>query len=353
MSLAASRLASKLAGVGAASRDVEDARVELVRDPSFRALIDRLWPAASAADVVRDLLASRPTLARAASGVLRDEEVNVLLRTRASRRRGHDVAWTRGDVALVDEAQWRIAGVARTYTHVIVDEVQDLSPMEVRMVGRRAATGAMTLLGDLAQSIAEWSYPDWTALLSHLPVRRTAAATPTPSASAQIETLTVGYRVPRQMIELASRLLPDIAPDLAPPVAIRDGDEDPKFVKVPDGRLVAETVREMREAGGRDGSVGVIVPESLRHALEGGARAGRIEFDGADWGRGRKITVMSAREAKGLEFDHVLLVEPSALLAEGRRGRRELYVALTRATQTLTVVFTGELPVELGFEAAA
>jgi superfamily I DNA/RNA helicase len=111
--------------------------------------------------------------------------------------------------------------------------------------------------------------------------------------------------------------------------------------------LIHEAVREMRDAARRDGSVGVIVPESLRHEVEGGARAGPIEIDGADWGRGRKLTVMSAREAKGLEFDHVLLIEPSALLSEGLRGRRELYVALTRATKTLAVIFTGAIPAEL------
>jgi DNA helicase IV len=335
-------LAGRAAGIGATSRDTEEVRTEIVRDRGFRSLIDRLWPSASAADVVRDLLASRAALARAAEGVLTDHEIATLVR-RATRR-GADERWTRGDVALVDEAQWRIAGVPRTYTHVIVDEVQDLSPMELRMVGRRAVTGAMTLLGDLAQSIAEWSYSTWDELLSHLPERRGVAAA---DVGARIETLTVGYRVPSQMIEMAARLLPQIAPDLAPPIAIRTGDEDPRFVQVPDGRLIHEAVREMRDAARRDGSVGVIVPESLRHEVEGGARAGRIEFDGADWGRGRKLTVMSAREAKGLEFDHVLLIEPSALLSEGLRGRRELYVALTRATKTLAVIFTGAIPAEL------
>jgi DNA helicase IV len=348
VSSVASALAGHGAGIGATSRDIEEIRTDLVRDPGFRALVDRGWPSASAADVVRDLLASRRALVRAAEGVLTDGEIGALVR-RATRR-GADERWTRGDVALVDEAQWRIAGVPRTYTHVIVDEVQDLSPMEVRMVGRRAATGAMTLLGDLAQSIAEWSYSNWDELLSHLPARRGAA---TVGHGAVVQTLTVGYRVPSQMIELAARLLPQIAPDLEPPVAIRSGDEDPRFVKVPDGRLIHEAVREMRDAARRDGSVGVIVPESLRHDLEGGARAGRIEFDGADWGRGRKLTIMSAREAKGLEFDHVLLIEPSVLLAEGVRGRRELYVALTRATRTLAVVFTGELPAELNRPLAA
>jgi superfamily I DNA/RNA helicase len=114
------------------------------------------------------------------------------------------------------------------------------------------------------------------------------------------------------------------------------------------GQLIPDVVREMRVAVPQGGSVGVIVPESLRHAVEGAARAGRVEFDGADWGRGRALTVMSAREAKGLEFDHVILVEPSELLTEGVRGYRELYVALTRATKTLRIVAERGLPEELG-----
>jgi DNA helicase IV len=214
--------------------------------------------------------------------------------------------------------------------------------MEVRMVGRRASSGAMTLLGDLAQSISEWSYANWAQLLQHLPTEATWT----------VEELSIGYRVPRQMIELASRLLPLIAPGLSAPVAIRDG-EAPALVRSDPGQLVHDVVREMRAAVPRGGSVGVIVPESLRHAVEGAARAGRVEFDGADWGRGRALTVMSAREAKGLEFDHVILVEPSELLAEGVRGYRELYVALTRATKTLRIVAERGLPEQLrGVEAA-
>ena len=316
--------------------------MEVVRHPSFRSLVERLWPPVTAADLVRGVLGSRPQLSRAADGLLSPHEVGLLLRP--ATRRGTDERWTRGDVALVDEAQWLVAGVPRTYSHVIVDEVQDLSPMELRMIGRRASTGAMTLLGDLAQSIAGWSYGRCDDLLGHLPA---AAAN-----RGRVETLTVGYRVPSQLIRMAVRLLPDIAPDLEPPVAIREG-EEPRFVRAPSGRLIPEVVAAMRDAASRDGSVGVIVPEPLRHAVEGGARAGRIEFDGADWGRGRKITVMSAREAKGLEFDHVLLVEPADLAAEGLRGRRELYVALTRATKTLTVVHARDLPRELTEEAAA
>jgi DNA helicase IV len=298
--------------------------------------MDRMWPSLSATEIVRDLLGVRAQLSRAGVGILSASEIDLLVRRGAGRLA--EERWTRGDVALVDEAQWRIGGVPRTYSHVIVDEVQDLSPMEIRMIGRRASTGAMTLLGDLAQAIGEWSYPDWNALVAHLPE----------AAGHTVETLSIGYRVPRQLIELAAALLPRIAPGLTMPVSIRDGDA-PTLVRTDASRLVADVVREMRARSKVDGAVGVIVPEGLRHAIEAGARAGRVEFDGADWGRGRKLTIMSAREAKGLEFDHVILVEPAALPAEGARGYRELYVALTRATKTLTVVAAEDLPADIRF----
>jgi DNA helicase IV len=334
------RAATRRGGLAGASQDSEAVRGELASEPSFRSLMDRMWPSLSATEVIRDLLAVRAQLSRAGEGVLTTAEIDRLVRRGGERV--SEQRWTGGDVALVDEAQSLIAGVPRTYTHVIVDEVQDLSPMEVRMVGRRSGTGAMTLLGDLAQSISEWSYGSWGELLTNLPGE--------PRWS--VEELSIGYRVPRQMIELAARLLPRIAPGLVAPVSIRDGDE-PSVVRSQPGQLVHDVVREMRTSMPLGGSVGVIVPESLRHAVEGAARAGRVEFDGADWGRGRALTIMSAREAKGLEFDHVILVEPSALLSEGPRGYRELYVALTRATKTLRIVAEQALPEELRTIAAA
>ena len=334
------RAATRRAGGPATASETEAVRAELAHEPSFRSLMDRMWPSVSATELVRDLLSVRAQLTRAGEGLLSAAEIDLLVRRGTGRVA--EEPWTRGDVALVDEAQWRIGGVPRTYSHVIVDEVQDLSPMEMRMIGRRASTGAMTLLGDLAQAIGEWSYPDWDALLAHLP-------SPAPFT---VETLSIGYRVPRQMIDLASALLPRIAPGLSAPVWIRDG-ETPTVVRTAAPRLAHAVVREMRVRSKVGGSVGVIVPEGLRHPLEAAARAGRVEFDGADWGRGRTLTIMSAREAKGLEFDHVILVEPAELLTEGDRGFRELYVALTRATKTLLIVAAQELPEGLRALAAA
>jgi DNA helicase IV len=149
--------------------------------------------------------------------------------------------------------------------------------------------------------------------------------------------------VPRQILELAGRLLPLIAPDLRAPEAIREGPA-PEFVRVAQDALVRGLLREMEQAMSRRGTLGVIVPDRMLDDLLVRARANGMEVDAADWGRGRKITILTPRHAKGLEFDHVVVAEPGEIVAGGVDGFRQLYVALTRSTQTLKVVHAGDLP---------
>jgi DNA helicase IV len=312
----------------------QEALQALYRDRGFQRLVDRIWPVPSAADVVRDLLGSRVRLDRAAEGILEPAERRLLERQPAAK--ASDERWTRGDVPLLDEAQVLLAGVPRTYGHVVVDEAQDLSPMQLRMIARRAPTGSMTLLGDIGQATGVWAHASWEAVLEHLPN----------GAAGRIETLNIGYRVPRPILELASLLLPMVAPDLEPPVAIREG-EEPVFVTSTPGALLRVAVAEMERSKVLHGTVGVIAPERLTDALQNAAIGNRVEFDAGGWGRGRKITVLSAREAKGLEFDHVILLEPAAFTDAGREGYRQLYVGMTRATKTLRIVHSRELPREL------
>jgi DNA helicase IV len=191
----------------------------------------------------------------------------------------------------------------------------------------------MTVLGDVAQATGLWPHTSWDEVLAELPR----------GGEARVASLTVGYRVPKGILDLASRLLPLIAPDLSPAIAIREG-EDPSFVRVPEGRMVRALLEEMEDARSRRGTLGVIVPDALVDELLVQTRANRIEVDAADWGRGRKITVLTPRQAKGLEFDHVVVAEPGEVVASGRDGYRQLYVALTRATQTMKVMFSGSLP---------
>jgi DNA helicase IV len=237
---------------------------------------------------------------------------------RLTRRRG----WSESDLALLDEAAALLNGPPRAYGHVIVDEAQDLTPMQLRALARRARGGQMTLLGDIAQAAGPVGYRSWEQLLAHLDV------------PVQIEELRYAYRVPSEIMELALPLLPEIAPDVAAPVAYRLGGELPRRVAAADA--LADAVREAVAEAEREGSVALIVPESLRE--EAVARLGE--------GHVYDLVVLTARAAKGLEFDRVVIAEPAAIVAEagGVDGLRALYVALTRATKTLVLVHAEPLP---------
>jgi DNA helicase IV len=237
---------------------------------------------------------------------------------RLTRRR----AWSEADLALLDEAAALLNGPPRAYGHVIVDEAQDLTPMQLRALARRARGGHMTLLGDIAQAAGPVGYRSWDELLAHLDV------------PVQIEELRYAYRVPSEIMELALPLLPEIAPDVAAPIAYRAGGEPPRRVAAED--VLADAVREAVAEAEREGSVALIVPEALREQAVARLGEGHV-YD---------LAVLTARAAKGLEFDRVVIAEPAAIVAEagGVDGLRALYVALTRATKTLVLVHAEPLP---------
>jgi DNA helicase IV len=214
---------------------------------------------------------------------------------------------------------------------VIVDEAQDLTPMQLRMIARRAS-GAFTLLGDIAQATGPVAYDRWKELLPHLPG----------GERARVEELRHAYRVPREIMALALPLLERIAPDVEPPVAYRVGAEEPRVVRhdPPMEGAFAEAAR----LAGEEGLLAVIAPGSLRGAGDGAMAL----FDET------RIAVLTPREAKGMEFDHVIVAEPALIVEEGEeQGLRELYVALTRPTTTLVVVHQRPLPPQLAFPATS
>ena len=184
--------------------------------------------------------------------------------------------------------------------HIVVDEAQDLSPMMLRAIGRRSATGSLTVLGDLAQATTPWATRSWADALGHLG-----------KPGAHVEELTRGFRVPGEVIEYAARLLPHIAPDLAPPTSVRRSRGELRVLDT--GTLLATVT----EALAREGSVGLIVPDRLVDATIAQVAAiphavlGRdvpdepleTEFD-------TRLDIVPASLAKGLEFDHVVLLEP-------------------------------------------
>ncbi|HEX6763205.1 MAG TPA: UvrD-helicase domain-containing protein [Gaiellaceae bacterium] len=274
------------------------------------------WPLVAPDRLVRSLFTSRPALAAAAEGILTPAEQKLLARRGAG--------WSDADVPLLDEARSLLDAPPHRYGHVIVDEAQDLSPMQLRMVARRAPEGELTILGDVAQGTGAVPYSTWGQVLDHLPHGDEAA----------VEELRHAYRVPREIMDVALPLLDTIAPDVTPPVAYRTGASAPRVQRVEEHELLAAAYREAATLAAEDGLLAVIAPDELARS---------IESDGIWDG----VPVITPRRAKGLEFDHVVVVEP-ALIAESEHGLRALYVALTRPTRTLVVVHSRPLPAELG-----
>lgn len=304
-------------------------------DRDFKAALDARWPSVSAVRLVTDLLTKPAVLAAAADGILTVDE------QAAIRRRGR--GWTPADGPLVDEAKDLIAGQSRTYGHAIVDEAQDLSPMQLRMLGRRVPSGHMTLLGDLAQAVGVWGHRDWRDVAGWLP----------DGAGFRVAELRYGYRSPGRVLELASRLLAEAAPQVKATEAVRPGRSEPRLVATNGAGPVGAVAAEVQQLRGEWPTVAVIAPSGL---VEGVLVRLRADLDPAAVGHadvdglGRPVTVVAAEGAKGLEFDAVVVVEPAAIVAERDdygAGLRLLYVALTRPTQHLTVVHSGPLPAAL------
>ncbi|MGH9263540.1 MAG: HelD family protein [Acidimicrobiales bacterium] len=360
-----------------------------------REALERMWPVLTAEDLVHDLFGS-PALIRSAAGkVLDDDEQRILHRPRSARV--GEVPWTEADLALLDEAsvwlgprphrapargrrrrtgeeearRWdRRRALAdlpevdehmrrdvarhldehdaeaeedvldprsRTFGHILADEAQDLSPMQLRMLARRCPAGSMTLVGDLGQASGPWAPVTWDEVLAHLPVRR-------PPTRAE---LSVNYRTPTEVMDLAARVLEAATPHLSPPASVRRAGIDPLVTAARHGALagaVAAVASVEHQAVG-DGKVAVISPRSMLDRL-------RRVLPGVPEGAGVldvPIALLAVDQAKGLEFDSVVLVEPSRIIAEGQSatGRRALYVAMTRTTRRLHIVHADPLPPEL------
>ncbi|MBD0743050.1 UvrD-helicase domain-containing protein [Streptomyces sp. CBMA152] len=210
----------------------------------------------------------------------------------------------------------RLAQERTEYAHVIVDEAQDLTPMQWRMVGRRGRTATWTVVGDPAQS--SWSDPDEAA------AARDEALGSRPRRRFE---LTVNYRNPAEIAELAARVLALAMPGMKSPAAVRSTGVEPRFAVVRDD--LAQSVRDeaARLLDQVDGTVGVVV-------------AMRRREQAARWlaGLGERVVALGSLEAKGLEYDATVVVSPAEIADESPAGLRVLYVALTRATQQFTVL---------------
>jgi hypothetical protein len=357
-----------------------------------------MWPRLAPHELVHDLLGAKPLLAAAGRGILGADELSSLHRPRS--RSLEEVPWTAADAALVDEARTLLgprngrrtrsrgdvadrararaeAGFwpsgldasplpsepapaadteeIRSYGHIVVDEVQDLSPMQLRMVARRSLSGSMTVVGDIAQATGPWAPDDWGAVGRRL----------SPQREARFVELTVSYRTPAEVAEVAAPVLAVAAPGVAPPLPVRRSGSVPSFVTVPPASLL-ERIGDVAEDEARrvaPGRTAVLVPDGLFAEVLAalGARGLHVvdPRDAAGEGLAAPLVILPSGQANGLEFDAVVVVEPGLIASGGleapdeapppvtTRGLRTLYVALTRPTRRLVVVHSRPLPAVL------
>ena len=321
----------------AAGESCDDRTHDAVRRTRVvRAAVDAIWPKVDPVRLVFGLLSDPAALAAAAAGIL-DEAEQRAITWRTPPRGPRSARWSPSDVVLIDEAGDLIERTP-SLSHVVVDEAQDLSPMECRAIGRRCSTGAATVLGDLAQGTTPWATATWADLLGHLG-----------KPGAELRVLRTGYRVPRQILDYASRLLLQIAPELSAASSLREDPGALDIIGVDAGRLAARLASVCADAVAQAGSVAVIAVDQqvaeLSRSLAGQAVPHGV-LDGADPAgqTGPRLTLVPVTLAKGLEFDHVIVVEPAAIARAEARGLQRLYVALTRAVSRLTILHAEPLP---------
>ncbi|NMI59179.1 AAA family ATPase [Streptomyces sp. RLB3-17] len=320
------------------SGEAPDDRVQdaVARNTAVKAAVKAIWPPVDPAKLVLRLLTDADFLAVHADGILDEDEQKEILWSKPVRS-VKSAKWSPADAVLIDEATDL---VQRTHSlgHVVLDEAQDLSPMQYRAVGRRCTTGSATVLGDLAQGTTPWATRSWDEALAHLG-----------KGEAVIEELTAGFRVPTDVIAYASRLLPHIAPGLTPVASVR---ENPGFFEVRPTTVDEQVVDACEELLRNEGSVGLIAADARIPALTEVLAAAGLTYlgPGEETTAQTRLTLVPASLAKGLEYDYVVLDEPQAVVdgePDERTGLRRLYVALTRAVSGLTVTHAAPLPQQL------
>ncbi|MFP8886432.1 MULTISPECIES: HelD family protein [Streptomyces] len=299
------------------------------RSKPVAALLEAAWPVARPEEVVAALLSDPAVMEEAADGVFDAAEQRALLWAKPPRSE-RSASWSVEDMLLLDE----VAGLIERpegFGHVVVDEAQDLSPMQCRAIARRSAFGSITVLGDLAQATAPWSARSWQDQLTHLGKEQ-----------ATVVPLTTGFRVPAAVMELANRLVGALGVDVPSARSLRH-DGELKVSEVDD--VAAATVASVRAALDREGSVAVIAADDAVAAISAALRKAGIETATAEEvGTAARVTVLPATVVKGLEYDHVVVVEPAAIVESEPRGLHRLYVVVTRAVSRLDVLHARPLP---------
>jgi DNA helicase IV len=376
--------------------DTEDIRAELRQDSRVRAAIARLWPVLTPQQLLDDLFDSPRRLAAAAPRLTREEravlsrdpdggwtpadvplldEAAELLgeddraaRRRAKRERQREIAYAQGVLDIVsrdleDDPEIlmaydlinadRLAGrheelsylttaeraaADRTWAfgHIVVDEAQELSEMAWRMLMRRCPSRSMTIAGDIAQATSLSSTSSWERVLA-----------PALGTRWRLDRLTINYRTPAEIMAVAADVLADLDDKLETPTSVRETGTVPWHRQVAPGELAAAVAAAVsaETAAVAGGNVAVLAPAALVDELNEAVGSGPLDGSDADGpDLDDMVVVLTVSQAKGLEFDSVLIVDPAQILADSPHGLSELYVALTRATQRLGVLHSGPLP---------
>jgi DNA helicase IV len=302
----------------------------------YRSYVNKIWPRLDATSVLRKLYRNSRSLALAADGILTPAEQKLLARKQSTKSSSE--TWTDSDVPLLDELSFILSGKPKdSYTHIVVDEAQDLSALQLRMLARRSRNGSMTVLGDLAQATSATAQRSWEEAARSLGV----------DGNYEIGYLNIGYRLPSAILDFANRLLPAVAPTVKPSESVRQAGEAPDMVWVPASARVTHVVETVRENLSAWSSIALVAPPSLMDQVAEPLDEGEIKFNDSRLSLEltEQVTLTTASRAKGLEFDLVVVLEPVVIGEE--EGLSALYVALTRAVQRVVIVHSEALPSSL------
>lgn len=321
---------------------------DLAESDSFEEVLDYIWPVLTPQRFLHELYSDGALLESAARGVLSDEEGKALRRPAGIPLESAE--WTAGDIPLMDEALTLLGVVDAdripeddltgedgipVYGHIVVDEVQDLSPMQLRMLRRRSISGSMTIVGDIAQATGPTAPDSWDDVLEHLPTLRGSSVTE----------LSINYRTPTEIMTRAGRVLSVTAPQLDLPRSIRSSGHEPEFIRVAQTELLSQIGVHALRLSAEDEKVAIICSPEMYDEIAKALEESDVPFGHAETaGLDASLTLISVDIVKGLEFDSVILVEPWAVVESSPQGMRAIYVAMTRATKRLVVIHEKELP---------
>jgi DNA helicase IV len=305
-----------------------------VKESDVDSLTEKIWPSMSAVNLIKDLYSSQARLLSAAKDS--DFLVNELVMLEKKSANQND-GWSISDIALIDYVDTLLNGQKEIYDYIIVDEAQDLTPMQIESIKKRSSNGDILLMGDLAQATGVLLYSSWQQLADLLG-----------TTISRLDELEFGYRVPKQIFEYATKVLSYIDPKLKPPRLVREVSESPVININLENVTMYTLVMDIIQEKFGEGIVGLIVSDDILVDFCEGLKEFGVSFTELNSaGLVKGINVVPVSRQKGLEFDTVVIYEPKAILEIPLTGLRHLYVAITRSLNSLHFYCADDLPVEL------